>query len=547
MNSVVVISFFPVVIVCYYLCTGAEPLPGHSTSGDSLAWMSRESDREYKPTTQQLRAITAGKINRPVRPRRKPVQYNDLVDITESDGEVDLQGSEGAVNSSPDRVPRSTQGLRASSVESLWGSSDRSGSDLLESWSPGTFERRTNTLIEGVEQVRTQLRQFKMAKKEDLGMTELLKAMMEMNNRDKEDSRIRIERMEQEAKIREEEREERALIREEKRLQDLKDREDARRREDDLREERRKARDRRAREEADEREAKLLATLKAAQPAVPQTVHLDNTKLPTMSKGEDLELFIELIESALTVGGVPEDKWVAKLHAALDTDSKLAIKETITNPYSTYAEIKQALVGQSHLTFTAASEAIMTLDQGGVTKLPMRQAVQKLTRLFEKATSEATTIREACLYSAVAVARFALNPDAKQYIDVKGTFDCDNFCRSIEEWQRTHTGKPVWDSKNKPLGDRQPARFVPGKKVGSCYHCGKGGHFAYECRSRLAGDRPAAPRLEVSSPTQQPAVKREQPRGGRPDRDMSDVTCFRCRQQGHISPNCPKRTTPNVR
>ena len=47
----------------------------------------------------------------------------------------------------------------------------------------------------------------------------------------------------------------------------------------------------------------MLATLKAAQPAIPQTVHLDSTKLPVMSKGEDLELFLELFESALTAGG----------------------------------------------------------------------------------------------------------------------------------------------------------------------------------------------------------------------------------------------------
>ena len=524
------------IIVCYYLCTGAVPLPEHSASGDSLAWMSRESeDKDYKPNLPEYK-LKQPAASRTKRNTRRTIDYRDAVVILEE--ESDQTGtSETQLTEKSQLRERYREGTREGrhlSTDSVWGSSERSLSS--DCWSPNTVQERTKALTEGIEEVKLQLRNIDMAKKEELSMGDMMKMILEMNNRDKEDSRIRMERMEREAKIREEEREERATIREEKRLQDLKDSE-----------ERRETRDRRAREEADEREAKLLATLKAAQPAIPQTVHLDNTKLPTMSKGEDLELFIELFETALTVGGVPEDKWVAKLHAALDTDSKLAIKETITNPYSTYAEIKQALVGQSHLTFTAASEAIMTLDQGGVTKLPMRQAVQKLTRLFEKATAEATTIREACLYSAVAVARFALNPDAKQYIDVKGTFDCDSFCRSIEEWQRTHTGKPVWDSKNKPLGDRQPARFAPGKKVGSCYHCGKGGHFAYECRSRLAGDRPAAPRLEVPAPTQQPAVKKEQPRGGRPDRDMSEVTCFRCRQQGHISPNCPKRTTPKVR
>ena len=143
----------PTYLFCHY---PVQALSSHCKALHLVGpvWMSRESDREYKPTTQQLRAITAGKINRPVRPRRKPVQYNNLVDITESDGEVDLQGSEGAVNSSPERVPRSTQVLRASSVESLWGSSDRSGS--LSCWSPETFNHKTATLVHSVEEVKTQ-------------------------------------------------------------------------------------------------------------------------------------------------------------------------------------------------------------------------------------------------------------------------------------------------------------------------------------------------------------------------------------------------------
>ena len=239
--------------------------------------------------------------------------------------------------------------------------------------------------------------------------------------------------------------------------------------------------------------------------------------------------------------GVPESKWIPKLHAALDTDTKLSIKETIMNQDSIYAEIKQALVGQSHLTFTAASEAIMTLDQGGVAKLTIRQGIQKLTRLFEKATAEATSIREACLYSAVAVARFSLSPDVKQYIDVKGTFDCDHFCRSVEEWQRTHTGKPVWEQKHRSQADRPQPRFGQGRKPGSCYHCGKGGHFAYECRSRLAGDKPAMQRPEVPPQTQQYGVKREPASSNQQTRPLAEVTCFTCRQKGHISPNCPKR------
>ena len=37
------------------------------------------------------------------------------------------------------------------------------------------------------------------------------------------------------------------------------------------------------------------------------------------------------------------------------------------------------------------------------------------------------------------------------------------------------------------------------------------------------------------------------PKPARGERDMSKVTCFHCRQQGHISPNCPKKTAAKVK
>ena len=490
-------------------------------------WMSEGSDEDYKPTLQGIKPKGQG-IDRPKRATRREVDYRDSgvrrADVVQGQGGNSEQGVAEGFTLRETRL-ESVRELRGSSTESVWGGSTG------ENWSPQTITRRTSAIIEGLQEVRQQIT---MAKKEEMSMVDLMKLMVEMSSKEKEDARIR-----------EEEREERAIIREEKRLQDIKDREEERRREENVREERREAREVRAREEAAEREIKMLATLKAAQPAVPQTVHLDSTKLPVMSKGEDLELFIELFESALTAGGVPEGKWVPKLHAALDTETKLAIKETITNPDATYEQIKQALVGQTHLTFAAASESLMTLDQGSITKLPMRQAVQKLARLFEKATAEATTLREMCLYSAVAVARFALNREPKQYIDVKGTFEWNGFCRSIEEWQQTNPGRPVWDSWMRQTSDRltysdrQPFRGSnQTKKQGDCYFCGKPGHYTQECRTRLNKDKP----LEVSPPQSSQIPKKEQGTERRhSQRPLSETTCFNCHQKGHISPNCPTK------
>ena len=198
------------------------------------------------------------------------------------------------------------------------------------------------------------------------------------------------------------------------------------------REETRELREQQIRDETERREAKLLLALKEAQPVVPQTVHITGTKLPKMTEGEDLTTFIELLEAAMEDNHIPPDQWKAKVHAALDSVTKLKVRDTITNPDSTYAELKEALIGCTSLSFSHASESVMTGDRGNTLGLSIRQAVQKWQRLIERMTSEATTIKEACSYMAVAVARYNTSTELKTYLDMKGDFSKDLFCRNVD-------------------------------------------------------------------------------------------------------------------
>ena len=181
----------------------------------------------------------------------------------------------------------------------------------------------------------------------------------------------------------------------------------------------------------------MITALKDSIPAGPQTVHIQNVKLPRMTEGEDAEVFIDLFEVALTDNDIDEGKWKAKLHAALDTASKLKVRDLITDRDATYDQIKQALSGCGTLTFSASSESIMTADRGQTLTLLIRQAIQKTVRLSEKMTQEAGTNAEIFQYIAIAIVRFFLNPDLKQYMDLKGHFDKESFCKGVEEWQTT--------------------------------------------------------------------------------------------------------------
>ena len=81
------------------------------------------------------------------------------------------------------------------------------------------------------------------------------------------------------------------------------------------------------------------------------------------------------------------------------------MREVFTNPDASYADAKLALTGQTHMSFSAASEA-MTLDDGKVMKMPIRQGAQRVANFLKKACDSAPTWGETHLYGAVAIIRY---------------------------------------------------------------------------------------------------------------------------------------------
>jgi len=158
--------------------------------------------------------------------------------------------------------------------------------------------------------------------------------------------------------------------------------------------------------------------------------------------------------------------------------------------------------------------------------------------LIVKVAKNATNDMEICQLLSVAFMRHNLDPSLKTYVDLKGKFSSEEFSRTINEWEATQPfGVSCFKKQANPsLADTQTvAKTSFAKKPGSCFYCGKPGHFSKDCRSRIA-------REKSQQTLAQPVIITETPEPVSNTRQTKkEVMCFNCRQKGHKSPQCPLR------
>ena len=81
-------------------------------------------------------------------------------------------------------------------------------------------------------------------------------------------------------------------------------------------------------------------------------------------------MFVAMFEAALRANNIPQNQWTAKIHSQLNVSTKLKIQHVLQDEHATYEDIKEALLGCSNMTFSAASETLLTGDKGKVYTLP---------------------------------------------------------------------------------------------------------------------------------------------------------------------------------
>ena len=186
-----------------------------------------------------------------------------------------------------------------------------------------------------------------------------------------------------------------------------------------------------------EQQAKLLVTLKEAQPAVPQKVTINSNRLPVMKDHDDIEIFIPQFEAALISMKVPRDEWKGYIHSQVTAEPKEKVMHLLTDEDSTYEDIKRRLLGTASMSFANTAESIfspMTLDR---TKQGSRK-MNQITRWVDKLVQEAESYKEAAQKVAIAYLRSKMIPEFKNYTDLTEADSNPRYIIKMEEWVKSH-------------------------------------------------------------------------------------------------------------
>ena len=290
---------------------------------------------------------------------------------------------------------------------------------------------------------------------------------------------------------------------------------------------------------------KQRRTLKVAQPAVLQRVTFNNHKVPLMKDGDDVESIVVQLEAALVSLRIPRGDWRQYVHSQITLEAKEKIIHLLTDNDLTNDNIRAGLLGSSAISFMAMTEALFGHMRFEGDKPKLRQMSNRVNRWARKLMQDAGTITEAADEVIVAYIRSKLHPDLKMYMDLAETCDIHKYLMHIEEWERSHP-----EVKNILRSDRQTSlshannsNSQTGPKRGvSCFYCGKQGHIARECKSKIADDRqgPGGKQSDRTSMTAPQAI-------GKQPADKKHVVCFTCHQVGHKSPSCPIRQQTAVK
>ena len=312
---------------------------------------------------------------------------------------------------------------------------------------------------------------------------------------------------------------------------------------DKEREERRVEREEKREEEREAREARLLETLRATQPAVPQKVTINSNRLPVMKQGDNIETFLPQLRGALVSLNIPEEDWKGHIYSQVTTEAKDNVMHLLADDTATYDAVEQGLLGIADMSFANAAEAIFSPMTYERTKQSSRTIVKQVTRWVEKLIQN-ETYKEAAEKVAIAYVRSKMIQDYKTFMDLTEADSNPKYSMKMDEWERAHPEiKQRFKIDNPSSSRREQVYQMERKKGVTCFHCQKVGHISRECRTRLAAGKESTPALAQATPASAQATPPNHTQPSMRKTDRNPIICYNCQEQGHKAPQCPKRVT----
>ena len=165
---------------------------------------------------------------------------------------------------------------------------------LQDTWTPQTLQKTASEVGAQYSRLAEENQHFRMAREaERTSLEKIMELIVTMKMEDQKREQEREERRDREARERADQRERERIEQREKERENLE----------------RIEREEKWEEERERREARLLTTLKEAQPAVPQHVNIKKLELSKMRDKDDPETFIKYLEVALTRSKIPREEW----------------------------------------------------------------------------------------------------------------------------------------------------------------------------------------------------------------------------------------------